>query len=145
MVENSSRCQQLRRDGHRCQGPARPSGFCFAHDPALREERKAASARGGQNKSKAVRAQKLLPNDLQALDKVLAQAIDGVYAGHLLPNRGSAIAALAGARVRVREIGLKLAEQSELLDRISRLEERINEIGFTARTNGTGSRGLPRL
>jgi hypothetical protein len=73
-----------------------------------------------------VRAQKLLPlGDLDILDRVLNQAVAEVYQGILSPSQGTAIAALAGARVRLREISLKMAEQGELKDRISRLEEKI--------------------
>lgn len=106
----------------------------MSHSPALAEKRREASARGGQNKAKVRRVQKLLPPDLQVLDSVLANAIAGVYRDDLSPAQGSAIAALAGARIRVRECALKLAEQSELRERIERLEAAFAQ--QNARTNG---------
>lgn len=108
----------------------------MAHDPSSAEKRREARARGGTNKSRTARAQKLLPEDLQVMDEVLSNAIAAVYRGTLSPGQGSALAALAGARVRLREIGLKMAEQAELRDRLAQLEDKINELGVRNRQNG---------
>jgi hypothetical protein len=143
MVENA--CPIIRRDGQPCCAKPGPSGVCWAHDPATAEVRQEARRKGGQGKAKAARAQKLLPPDLQALDVVLDQAINGlVYRGTISPGQGSALAALAGARVRLREVALKLAQEVELREKVSALEERINELGLTPRTNGKAARSVWR-
>jgi hypothetical protein len=138
MLENA--CPITRRDGQQCRGTPRQSGYCWAHDPGTIEARREARTKGGFGKSKAARAQKLLPQDLQIMDEVLSSAISAVYCGSMSPSQGSAIAALAGARVRLREVALKLAQEVELREKVSALEERINELGLTSRTNGTGAR-----
>jgi hypothetical protein len=133
-------CPIPNRDGSVCRAKPTASGICFSHDPGRAEQRRRSRINGGFGKSRKARAQKLLPEDLQALDAVLSGAITGVFEGSLLPGQGSAIAALAGARVRVREIALKLAEQTELMDRISRLEEKLDEFNVARGRNGKGSR-----
>jgi hypothetical protein len=132
-------CPTPRKDGSPCQAQPTKSGYCLAHDASLAEKRQAARERGGFGKSRAARAAKLLPRDLEIMDDVLSSAISAVYRGSMSPSQGSAIAALAGARVRLREIALRLAEQVELADRISRLEEHIHEMGFTSGTNRKAS------
>jgi hypothetical protein len=138
MVGNA--CPVIRRDGQPCQGAPGPSGRCWAHDPGIEERRREARKKGGEGKSRKVRAQKFLPRDLEILDGVLDQAIARTYQGGITPSQGSAIAALAGAKVRLREISLKLAEQTEFKERIQKLEERLNDINLKANRNGTGSR-----
>lgn len=133
-------CPTARRDGEACQARPTRSGYCLAHDPSLAEKRQQARLRGGYGKSRAARAQKILPHDLRSMDDVLSSAIIGVYRGNLLPSQGSAIAALSSARVRVREIALRMAEQGELRDRISALEDKINELGIRNHQNGKVTR-----
>jgi hypothetical protein len=133
-------CPIPRKDGSPCRAWPTKSGYCLAHDPALSEKREQARLKGGYGKSRVARAERLLPQELQALDDVLSTVITGVYAGNLLPSQGSSIAALASARVRLREIALKMAEQGELKERIQKLEVAINDIGLKNRTNGTAAR-----
>src|SRR5262245_13145882 len=47
-----ARCQQVRQDGTPCRATARPSGFCFAHDPALAAKRTDARRKGGRERSR---------------------------------------------------------------------------------------------
>jgi hypothetical protein len=140
MVANA--CPVVRKDGQQCRGTPGPSGYCWGHDPATAEKRQAARQKDGFGKSKAARVQKLLPQDLQIMDEVLSSTISAVYCGSMSPSQGSAIAALAGARVRLREVALKLAQEVELREKVSALEERIHELGLTSRANGTGARRL---
>jgi hypothetical protein len=86
-----------------------------------------------------LRAQKLIPDDLQVLDSLLDRAALEVYEGALSPGQGTAIASLVGARVRLREIALKIWEQQELEGRMARLEEHIEELGIKSGRNGARS------
>lgn len=118
-MDKSRRCGAARRDGSPCAAP--PSaiggdGFCWAHSPAKREARRAARARGGANRSTAARAEKLVPSHMRPVLGAVLAAIRDVRAGTLTPGQGAAIASLAGAAVRVYQIGV-------LEERIARLEE----------------------
>jgi hypothetical protein len=140
MVGNA--CPIARKDGSPCGGTPTKSGYCLAHDPALAEKRTAARRKGGKGKSRLVRAQKLIPEDLQAMDRVLSRCVADVYRGIIAPAQGTAIASMVGARVRIREIALKMREQTELTERIEKLEEQIVKSGISTPKNGKGS-GFP--
>jgi hypothetical protein len=135
-------CAAARKDGNPCQATPTHSGYCFAHNPALSSKRREARVKGGKGKSRTVRAQKLLPDDLQVLDTLLDRAIAGVYQGALLPAQGTSIASLVGAKVRLREVSLKIAEQVELKEEVAALERRLGEIETKSGTNGKGA-GFP--
>lgn len=108
----------------------------MTHDPALAGKRREARLKGGKGKSRMVRAQKLIPEDLLVLDSLLDRVVADVYRGALAPAQGTAIAALLGAKVRIRDLGLRVREQTELTERLSKLEERIEELGIKAHSNG---------
>ncbi len=107
-------CSATTADGQPCRGPARPSGLCFTHDPALAEARKAGAAEGGRKSSRAERARRVLPAVFERLETALAE----VHEGKLPPQRATAMAALAGALVRLTEAG-------ELVLRLDALEQRL--------------------
>lgn len=95
-------CRATRRDGSPCQGRAlADTGLCFAHSAATKETR----GRGGRNRSNAARSLKALPARLQPVADLLADALDEVHSGALDPRAASAMAALAGAYVRVLAAG----------------------------------------
>jgi len=113
---NSNLCQATRRDGNPCTAPAtRDEKWCVGHDPNLEEIRQAARAKGGRHTSNAERAAKLLPARLRPLVDKLEEAINQVHAGTLAPAKGTAMAALSNALVRVFQCG-------ELEERLRRLE-----------------------
>jgi hypothetical protein len=87
----------------------------MAHDPSLAAKRQQARSRGGRGKSKRARAERLLPDDLVVLDRVIDSAISGVYRGALTPGQGSALSALVGSKVRLRNLALRIQEQIELV------------------------------
>jgi hypothetical protein len=108
-------CSANRKDGSPCAMQARASGYCFAHDPALAEKRRAAYSTGGSNKRTSRRLDKLTPASLRpVLDKLFA-ALDGLEDGTLEPRVGSAMASVAGVIVRV-------YETSEMESRLKVLE-----------------------
>jgi hypothetical protein len=109
-------CQATRRDGRPCETPiVGDSPYCFAHSPELAEKRAEASRRGGQNKSRAVRLQRLVPASLKPTIGALFVALEEVHAGSLDPKQAQAMAALAGAIARLYQAGV-------LEERIAALE-----------------------
>ena len=90
----------------------------MAHDPALEQKRREARARGGRAKSRAARAERLIPEDLQPLDALLNRSAIDVYQGTLAPARASAIAALVSVKLKLRETSLKLREYLVLEERL---------------------------
>jgi hypothetical protein len=92
-----------------------PSGFCVFHDPAHQDQLGSIRAAGGHAKSRTSRARRLLPIQLRPVLDALVAALDEVHAGTLAPQRAAAMAALAGAIVKVLTV-------SELEERIAVLE-----------------------
>ncbi len=91
---------------------------CFAHDEANRQRANEARRRGGHGKANTARARKRMGAELQDIVKMVEAALGGVYKGSLTPQQGSAIASLAGAWVRIHELG-------EVEQRIADLEARL--------------------
>jgi Family of unknown function (DUF5763) len=118
MVANSHTqgecCKALRKDGTPCQGTARASGYCWAHDPALAEQRRAGAARGGKNKAKIARLERMMPQDLIPVFTALKASLYQVYKGSLDPRQATAMASLATAMCRVLEVGELTARLDEL-------------------------------
>ncbi len=109
-------CQATTKGGARCKGVARPSGFCFAHDPGLQDARRAGQARGGENKRTEARLTRLVPATLKPVLQKLMAGVDEVYDGTLEPRQASAMASLAGAIARLYEVA-SLEERLEALER----------------------------
>ena len=108
-------CQATRKDGRPCSASALADGFCFAHSPSLQEKREAARAKGGKGKSRLARADKLVPATMRPVVRTLLEALDEVRDGTLTPAQASAMAAVAGALVRVYTVG-------QIEERIAALE-----------------------
>ena len=101
-------CRGTRRDGTACQAPPHaigPDGFCWAHSPAKRDERRAARAKGGERRSNASRAGAALPKDLADVRDRLLGALGKLENGELEPRTATAMAAIARAVVAVQEAG----------------------------------------
>lgn len=109
-------CTAIRKDGKPCQAVATRSGLCLVHDPALEDKRQEARQRGGLNKARVARLGKLVPPRLMSVYDHLEEALGQVHKGELDARVATAMAALAGAMVRVLTSG-------ELEERVRRLEE----------------------
>ena len=122
MVADSSVlvCRATRKDGQPCRATPTRDGRCLAHSPALADKRRAAYARGGHNKARHVRLARLMPPRLVPVFDVLERALAEVHDGDLDPPRAQAMAAVAGALVRVLTSG-------ELEGRLRRLEKGLQE------------------
>lgn len=88
----------------------------MAHDPALADKRREAARLGGKGKARVARLGKLVPPRLMSVYDHLEEALGEVHRGELTPQQATAMAALAGAMVRVLTSG-------ELEERVRRLEE----------------------
>jgi len=117
--DSHSLCSAVSKNGEACGGRANESGFCFAHDPSLNSIRETARVRGGENSSRAVRLEKLMPRRLRPLFDRLEQAMQELHEGKLDPRRATAMASLAGAMVKVLEAG----ELEELTRKLHELQD----------------------
>ena len=120
-------CSATRRDGLPCRAPATIGPHCIGHAPSLADKRRQGRQRGGHNKARIARLGKLVPPRLIAVYDHLEEALGQVHKGELSPQQATAMAALAGAMVRVLTSG-------ELEERVRRLEE------TRAETRGNGRR-----
>ena len=99
-------CAGTRKDGSRCTARVMGEGaYCFAHDPARADDRDAAREKGGRAKSSAARAGKLVPAMLRPVLDGLFDVFEKVKAGTLDPRTGTALASIAGAIVKVHQVG----------------------------------------
>ena len=111
------RCPARRKDGEPCRARAGASGYCVGHDPASG----AARAKGGRNTRRAARALRRVPERLRPVADMLASALEEVHSGALEPRRASAMAAVAGALVRV-------AQSGEMEERVRALEAQVERM-----------------
>ncbi len=105
--------------------PAQPSkNVCLFHDAdrqaALTEARRA----GGRAGRKATRLQRLMPATLKPMLETLMDALNETHTGTLEPQRATAMAALAGAIVKVYGQG-QLEERLERLEAAAELRQRV--------------------
>ena len=128
MNDTTTPCKSKKPDGSGCQAVALPgSDFCFFHDPAKADERRAAQSRGGsQNKMKT------LPDtvpDMEVADcedvvRLMSETINLVRKGRIDPRVANAIGYLANVLI-------KAAEQGDL-------ERRIAEVEAVLKSRSTG-------
>src|SRR5215211_1131941 len=101
-MPRATTCSGTRSDGSPCTSMiVLTSGKCFAHDEECRAERRAASSRGGQGKSRIARVEKLVPGTLRPVLALLLEALEETRRGECDPKVAGALAALAGAIVKV--------------------------------------------
>jgi hypothetical protein len=115
------RCRAIRKDGQPCNAFAVVNGYCIGHSPAAAEAR----SKGGRNSSNAARLAKMIPARLRPTLDLLETAIQEVHKGTLQPQRGTAMASLASAMIKVFETGV-------LEERLLRLEVLIKKKGGRA-------------
>lgn len=124
LAMGAQRCPALRKDGQPCRATPGASGYCVGHDPASA----AARAKGGRSTGRAARALRLLPERLRPVADMLARALEEVHSGALEPRRASAMAAVAGALVRVTQAG-EMEERVRALEAQAARAERMEESG----------------
>jgi hypothetical protein len=133
-------CPSRRRDGAACQATPTKSGYCLSHDPSLEEKRRQARVRGGKGKARTARARKLLMAEFESWDALLDRAAAQVYQGVLAPNVATAIASLAGAKVKLFETSIRLWESTETREKLDALTGKVEQL-----QSGAGSRNGHRV
>jgi hypothetical protein len=99
-------CRATRKDGAPCTARALPElAYCFAHDPGRQDSLKASREKGGRGKATAARAGKLVPAVLRPVLDTLLAAVGEVKAGTLTTQQAGALSSLAGAIVKVYQVG----------------------------------------
>ena len=115
-------CKATTKSGKPCRAPAMASGWCMAHDPAMRERMRAGRTEGGRQKSNVNRARRALPSDLQALADRLVKAMDAVESGDMAAATAHALAALIGRYVDVVQAGTVAVKLDEMVERLEAVE-----------------------
>jgi len=117
-VDNGSRtlCQARRKDGQPCRAQAIHGDLCFAHSPEFAAKRREARQRGGQNSAIKIRRQKLAPESLSFIDKVLIDTLNGLLSGEIEPPRAQAVSSLINIALKVSARGGIDARLKELED-----------------------------
>lgn len=117
-------CLGTKRDGTRCGSTALlPTGYCTAHSPGYREKRRADSARGGRRKANRERMSRNMPADMRTLAEDLTEVFRLVREGQLESKVGSALASIAGAIVKVHEVGVLTAKLEDIERRLRESEQ----------------------
>jgi hypothetical protein len=115
-------CHGRRKDGSTCQSRiVLASGLCALHDPDRQAQVQAARTRGGQNKARTRRAEKLVPSTLRPVLVQLLEALNETRRGEMDPKIAGALAALAGAIVRVYSSATVEQQIADLQDQVDRL------------------------
>lgn len=116
-------CQATRRDGRPCGSViVLPSGRCPMHDPNRQAQIRTARATGGRNKSRAARAQKLIPNTLRPIFDLIGEALRQTYAGEMDPRVLTALAAGVSAIVKIYSSVTVEQQIADLQDQVDRLQ-----------------------
>jgi hypothetical protein len=107
-------CTATKRNGEPCTLPAiGKHGTCWAHSPETVEAQRRRAARGGRAKAN---------RELPAIKALCEDLTEQVLAGKLETSRAIAVNQIANTRLRALELGRKITEQEDLLDRLERLE-----------------------
>jgi len=114
-------CSATKRDGEPCRISVEPRvEFCWAHDPANREQRQRITSRAGKSK----------PNkELLAIKKRLSTLADGVLDGSTDKSVGAVASQILNVYLRALEQERKWKELDEIERRISTLEEQARSRG----------------
>lgn len=123
-------CPATTAEGRPCRGTPMGSGWCFAHDPNLADQRAEARARGGRNRSTVARGRARIPNELADVVARLEEALTETHTGNLEPDRARAMASLANAIVRAREsfdVEVRLGELEAGLEEAAQRERVLEE------------------
>lgn len=119
-----ARCAGTKPDGGQCTAIVNPQqrSYCYWHDPARAGERRRNASRGGKAKSS---------REIADLKKQLEDLADDVRAGRMERGDAVVINQVLNTRARLIELGRKVKEQDEILQRIEALERKANHKGGT--------------
>jgi hypothetical protein len=119
----SPSCRADTRAGVPCRArPVRGSAWCFVHAPDLDEARRDARALGGRNRATIERARRRLPGEVSSMLDVVVVAFHQAARGEIVPGTAQALAVLAGAYVRLHDVGEHDLALEELEAQLADLE-----------------------
>src|ERR671917_278497 len=113
------RCRATKRSGEPCRISVELGvEFCWAHDPANREQRQRITSRAGKSK----------PNkELLSIKERLSTLADGVLDGSTDKAVGAVASQILNVYLRAVSVELKAKEQLELTERLEALEEALEQ------------------
>jgi hypothetical protein len=97
------------------------SGRCAMHDEDRQAEVAAMRAKGGRSKSRIARVEKLVPATLRPVLSLLLDSLEETRRGEMDPKIAGALAALAGAVVRVYSSATVEQQIADLQDQVDRM------------------------
>ena len=117
-------CKVIKPDGIPCQANAiENSDYCFSHNPEYSEQKQLAVTKGGLNrKHYEVYGESVEINTPLDIRKMLSEVINGVWTGKIPSNQpANTIGFLS-------RCWLDANEQSDIADRIEKVEQLLEEI-----------------
>jgi hypothetical protein len=112
-------CRATKRNGEACTLSVNgPNGYCWAHDPANREQRERMASRAAKSKPS---------KELSMVKSELRETIEAVRRGHLDRGTGAVIGGLYNTLLRALEVQRKWREADELGRRLQVLEEQAEQ------------------
>lgn len=116
MYEAETYCAATRADGQPCRARAGADGFCPIHspDPVMQQKVAAGRSLGGQGRSTAARAERLLPRVLRSAIHETLHAMQACRNGTMQPAQARAIAACAAVVVRAYVSGVEFEQLRSL-------------------------------
>ncbi len=109
-------CAAITRSGTRCTVSVGGGlELCHLHDPARAPARKRAASKAGRSRP---------DREIVEIRSILCHLTEQVIAGEILTGPAAVAGQLLNTRLRCVEVGRRLQEQQELLERLAQLEER---------------------
>jgi hypothetical protein len=112
-------CAYVKPDSNRCKAqPMKGESWCYAHHPDLSEKRSTNGRRGGKRGGRGRPV-----SELASIKRQLQDLADAVLAGEVKRAEAAVVGQLLNILLRAVELGRKVEEQQELLERIEALEQ----------------------
>jgi len=125
-VHPGRRCKAVTLAGTPCKNRSSSgSRYCFFHDPALKEKRKAATSAGGKLGRRATLPGETADFTLSGASSVvelLSRTVNQTLRGEIDPKVANAVGYLSGVILRARE-------QGEIEERLAKVEEALKTQG----------------
>ncbi len=116
-------CSGIKADGGRCKAQAtRNSEWCIGHDPDQAEARRRRASKGGRRGGRG-RPQA----ELAEVKSILHGLADSVLKGTTDRQDAAVVGQLLNTLIRAVSVEVKLKEQLELVERLERLEEGLEQ------------------
>lgn len=113
------RCEAITTGGGRCKLEATHGSYCWSHAPETAEQRRQRGRRGGKTGGNG----RVGLSEASGIRAELKDLAAGVRSGELERAQAAVLVQIANARTRLVEVELRVREQTELMERIARLEE----------------------